>query len=341
MKKTYILYIGNNLGKESKYVSTIETLSNLLELEGYTVKTYSNKSNKLLRMLDMSWALIKHKKISDFVLIDTYSTTNFYYALIISQLARIFKLKYIPILHGGNLPFRLKKNSYFSKLIFKNSYKNIAPSNYLKYEFEKMGYKTVFIPNIIEINNYTFKERKKLNPNLLYVRAFDYIYNPIMAIKVLYNLKQTFPEAKLCMIGPFKDNSINKVKKEISNLKLTNSVEITGVLTKKEWHKKSEEFDIFINTTNFDNTPISVMEAMALGLPVVSTNAGGLPYLISDNFDGFLVDKNDATAMTNKIINLLNDTNLASKITLNARKKVEKFDWKFVSKQWNTILLND
>ncbi len=339
MKK--ILYIGNNLTKKTNYTSSLELLNICLLKEGYNTYVSSDKLNKFFRVLDMSMSIVKHRKNIDYILIDTFSTSNYYYALITSQLARILKIKYIPILRGGNLPFRLKNNAYFSKLIFKNSYKNIAPSNYLKYEFEKMGYKTEFIPNIIEINKYTFKERKKLKPNLLYVRAFDYIYNPIMAIKVLHNVKQTFPEAKLCMIGPFKDNSINDVKKEISNLKLTNSVEITGVLTKKEWHKKAEEYDIFINTTNFDNTPVSVMEAMALGLPVVSTNVGGLPYLINNNSDGFLVDKNDVTAMTEKIISLLNNPNLTFKIAVNARKKVEKFDWKYVSKQWNSLFLND
>ena len=77
-----------------------------------------------------------------------------------------FKLKYLPILHGGNLPYRLKKYPKLSSLVFKNSYMNIAPSRYLKYEFEQKGFKTVLIPNVIPIHQYPYKERKKIAPKL-------------------------------------------------------------------------------------------------------------------------------------------------------------------------------
>ena len=120
-----ILYIGNNLSTKGKNETTIETLSKSLRLEGYTVFVYSNTSNKLLRLMDMLFAIIKHSKKTDFVLIDTYSTSNFYYAYLSSLLCKFLNLKYIPILHGGNLPNRLKSNPRLSKTIFNKSYKNI------------------------------------------------------------------------------------------------------------------------------------------------------------------------------------------------------------------------
>jgi glycosyltransferase involved in cell wall biosynthesis len=84
----------------------------------------------------------------------------------------------------------LTKNPIFSSLIFNNSFQNIAPSGYLKYEFEKKGYATQLIPNIISVTNYKFKKRTKLKYKLLYVRAFAKIYNPKMAIEVLKELKK-------------------------------------------------------------------------------------------------------------------------------------------------------
>jgi len=162
MKQNKILYIGNNLTGKTKYNSTIVVLSSLLRAEGFSVTISSDKTNKLYRLLDMCFTLMKHRNKIDYVLIDTFSTINFYYALMISQIARVFSLKYIPILHGGNLPERLERNQFLSDLIFKNSYKNVAPSNYLKSAFESKGYKTMFIPNILEIENYKFKNRKHL-----------------------------------------------------------------------------------------------------------------------------------------------------------------------------------
>ena len=208
----------------------------------------------------------------------------------------------------------------------------------MKYEFEVKGYTTLLIPNVIPITKYNFKNRQKLQPRLLYVRSFAKIYNPTMAIEVLKELKNTYSEAVLCMVGPDKDGTLKDVKHLINTYDLQDSVEITGVLSKDEWHKKSEEFDIFINTTNVDNTPISVIEAMALGLPVVSTNVGGLPYLIDDNKDGVLVDKEQPILMAKKIIEIIEENK--SSFAKMARCKVENFDWSVVRKQWLKLLKN-
>ena len=336
MRRKNILYIGNNLTGKTKYNSTIIVLSSLLTSEGFLVTISSDKINKVLRLMDMCISLVKNRNRVDYVLIDTFSTINFYYAFIISQLARVFKLKYIPILHGGNLPERLERNQFLSNLIFKNSYKNIAPSNYLKSAFEKKGYDTMFIPNILEIENYKFKNRKVIEPKLFWVRAFKEIYNPTLAIKVLEILKKEYPKAKLCMVGPFVDDSYNDCLKLISELKLETSVEFTDVLLKEDWHKKSEDYDIFINTTNFDNTPVSIMEAMALGLPIVSTNVGGMPFLIDDTSDGLLVSKYNAEDMTKAIILILD--NKHPNLAANARKKVENFSWDNNKEKWFQIL---
>ena len=331
-----ILYIGNNLVKKTNYAASMDVLSHLLGVEGFTIYKSSSKTNKFVRLLEMCFAIIRYRKKVDYILIDTYSTSNFYYALLTSQLCRFCKLTYLSILHGGNLPYRLKRNPQFSSLVFNNSYQNIAPSGYLKYEFEQKGFKTVLIPNVIPIHQYPYKERKKIAPKLLYVRAFAEIYNPTMAIEVLKELKNTYPKAVLCMIGPDKDGTLEDVKQLINKYHLNESVEITGVLSKNEWHKKSKEFDIFINTTNIDNTPVSVIEAMALGLPVVSTNVGGMPYLIQHNVDGVLVEKNNPSVMTKEICKIVSMKN--SSLAENARKKVENFDWNVVKNKWLKIL---
>lgn len=336
MKNIKVLYIGNNLFNKTGYPSTLETLSNLLQKEGYTIIKTSSQSNVVLRMLDMVFSIFKHQKTADVVLIDTYSTLNFYYAYVCAILLNCFKKPYIPILHGGNLPKRLKKSPWVSKRIFSNAYINVAPSEYLMETFQNAGFKTVCIPNILEIENYKFKNRESISPKLLYVRSFAEIYNPEMAIKVLFELKKDFPNAKLCMVGPDRDGTLENVKTLVNELNLESSVEFTGVLTKAAWHKKSETFDIFINTSNIDNMPVSIIEAMALGLPVVTTNVGGIPYLVKDKTTGFLVNPNDVGAMVKSIKDLIE--NGTGDITHNARKQVESYQWDVVKHKWNQLL---
>ena len=84
--------------------------------------------------------------------------------------------------------------------------------------------------------------------------------------------------------------------------------------------------------------PVSVIEIMALGLPIISTNAGGLKYLHEDGVDALLVEKNDKKNMINNIVHLLNNESLAHSLSLNGRKKAEKFSWSKVSNSWLSIL---
>lgn len=332
-----ILYIGNNLAKTTKYSTSITILSEFLKNEDYNLKVVSSKINKISRLLDMLKNIFFLRNNTDIILIDTFSTSNFYYAFLTSQLARIFKIKYIPILRGGNLPHRLKNSKFLSNLIFKNSYINVAPSNYLKEEFEKFNFETVYIPNTIPIDKYNFKKRTICTPKLLWVRNFTELYNPKLALLVLNLLNKKYENVKLCMVGPFLDISYYQTLELIKKYNLEDSVEITGVLSKKEWHKRSEDYDIFINTTNYDNTPISVIESMALGLPVVSTNVGGMPYLINNYFDGILVNKNNPIEMSNAIVDIIEGK--FPFLQKNAREKAELFDWDIVKNKWKEILV--
>ena len=332
-----ILYAGNILSRFGYTPTFIETLTPKLS-EHYDILAVSDKENKLLRLMDMVRSVFKNKSRLDLVLIDSYSVKAFWYTYIISKICLRLNIPYIPILRGGGYPDRLKQSPELCRFIFSNSCKNISPSYYLKKHFEDSGYKVDYIPNFIPIENYKYVQRKNIRPKLFWVRSFHEIYNPLLAVDVLKLLKQKYPEAELCMVGPDKDGSLRKVTDTAAKENLTSSLKITGKLSKKEWLELSENYDIFINTTNFDNHPVSVIEAMAVGLPVITTNVGGLPYLVEDNTDGMLIDPNDPVMFVNAIEKLMTDSGLLCRITRNARKKVEEFDWDVVSKKWFEVI---
>lgn len=337
MKKNKIVYIGNCLSANGSTITSIETLSKNLEKEGFQMIVASNKRNKFLRFLDMVFTVYKNRNKAKTVLIDTYSTLNFYYAVSISLLCRSYKIPYIPILHGGNLPKRLIKSQFLSRQLFGNAKTNVAPSKYLLNAFSNRGYDNLtFIPNTLKIKNYPFKLRTNITPNLIWVRSFSKIYNPKLAIEIIEKLVSQNIHAKLYMIGPKKDESFDACKNIVETKNLP--VVFTGMLKKEEWINIAETCDIFINTTQIDNTPVSVIEAMALGLPVISTNVGGLPFLIKDNVTGLLVPPNDAEAFVYKINQLIANTEKTKQLSLNARRFAESFDWELVKQKWITLL---
>jgi glycosyltransferase involved in cell wall biosynthesis len=112
----------------------------------------------------------------------------------------------------------------------------------------------------------------------------------------------------------------------------------SGKLSQQEWISLSKSHNIFINTSNFDNMPVSVIEAMALGLPIISTNIGGIPYLLKDQEEAILVQVADSEAMYQAVVNLFSNPDFRKILIENARNKAEKFDWEVVKHQWFQIL---
>jgi len=331
-----LLYIGNKLSGHGKTPTAIETLGPYLESEGFKVGYASSRRNKILRLLEMLWKTASTQ--ADYVLIDTYSTTNFWYAVAVSQLSRVLNKKYIPILHGGGLPHRLRNNPVLCRMVFKHSYINIAPSGYLLEAFNKMGYDNVrYVPNPITLSDFIFKPRQNPAPKILWVRSLAPIYNPEMALQVFAALKKSHPDAELCMVGP--DNSA--MLGTLKQLAAKHNIEVTftGRLSRQEWAGLSTRYDIFINTAKIDNAPFSLIEALALGLFVVSTNVGGIPFLLEDKKTALLVKDNDSNAMVLAINDIIVNEGLRKVLTSNSRIVVANFDWDTVKQKWFEILV--
>ena len=336
--KIQIIYLGNCLSKHGFTPTTVEILGDRLK-ESFALRQASDKRNYILRMLDM-WKVVLFATPSTILLIDTYSTLAFHFAWTSGLLARWRRLKYIPILHGGNLPNRFKKHPLLSRLYLKNAAAIVSPSGYLKEAVEKkFKLSADVIPNFIDLSNYPSIKKKMDTPRLLWVRSFHEIYNPTLAIKILRGLKDKgFEDVTLCMIGPDKDGSLQQVIELAKKMKVEDAIEITGRLSKGDWINKSAKYNIFINTTNFDNTPVSVMEAMSLGFPVITTKVGGIPFLFIDEKEGIMVEPDNASAFISKIKWLFENKENAALISKNAREKATQWDWAIVEKQWISLV---
>ena len=162
------------------------------------------------------------------------------------------------------------------------------------------------------------------------------IYKILHVIRLSEELKKEYPNASLCMVGPDKENLISECKKLAKKRKVT--VTFTGLLSKEDWVLLSNDYTIFINTSHYDNTPVSLIEAMAVGLPIVTTNVGGIPYLVKDKENALLVNDTAVFEMVDAVKLLLNNTQLTQELIRNSRKLAEEFDWEKVKQHWSEIL---
>lgn len=334
-RRTRIIYIGNLLQGRGLNPTTIDTLGDKLEADVDLVRA-SKYSNPVLRLLHMWFIILAKADKNSLLLIDTYSSSAFHFAWTSAWISRRLGMKYIPYLHGGSLPRRYDKSPSISRKYFEEAHKIVSPSNYLKEATEKKFERKVkVIPNFIELENYTYKTKEHLKTiKLLWVRSFARIYNPELALQVVSALAKIDVKVHLEMVGPDKDGSGEACRQKAREMGIDHLIKFRGRLSKFDWIKLSQECNIFINTTNADNTPVSVMEAMALGMPVVTTNVGGIPFLFKNRVEGIMVEPENVEAMVHEIMNIKSDPIFSKKLSVNARRMAENWDWNVVKRQW-------
>jgi glycosyltransferase involved in cell wall biosynthesis len=197
----------------------------------------------------------------------------------------------------------------------------------------------VLLPNPLNLKKYPFRRRQNPTPNLVWLRAFDDVYNPSLAVRVVALLAQDFPSVRLVMMGPDKgDGSLESMKALALKIGVVDRVTCTGQVSKDDIPHRLHQGDIFLNTTRVDNTPVSVLEAMACGLCIISTNVGGIPYLLQNEHNALLVPTDDDAAMAKAVRRVLTEKGLADRLSYNARRKVEQFDWSYILPKWERVL---
>jgi glycosyltransferase involved in cell wall biosynthesis len=118
-----------------------------------------------------------------------------------------------------------------------------------------------------------------------------------------------------------------------SNLKLPNCV-FAGSMPPSAMPSLYDQNDILINGSFVDNAPSSIIEAFSCGLPVVSTDAGGIPYLVRHESTGLLCERGDWKALAENVIRLIRDQTLAKKMVENGREAARKHDWNLLRSEW-------
>lgn len=330
-----ILLIGNFIPHYQGSYSVGEALANALISQGLSVQLTSRQPVKILRLLDMLATIWRFRRVMDLALVELYSGPAFIWAEACCGFLTWLRKPFILTLHGGKLPAFAQQNPRRVRRLLRSAVTVTAPSAYLQQALNPFQPDIRWIPNPLALNDYPFKAHYLPEPRLVWLRAFHHIYHPSLAVKVLAHLLPNFPSIHLLMVGPDKgDGSLQETQHLASDLGVQDRLQILGAVPKQEVPSILQRGDIFLNTTNFDNTPVSVLEAMACGLGVVSTNVGGLPYLLEHEVDSLLVPPDQPTLMARAVQRLLNEPGLSARLTQNARRKVEQFDWEFVLPQW-------
>lgn len=333
-----VLIVGNFLSHANASRGVCEDLVEHLQQRHWRVTYTSRQPGRMARLLDMvstTWRARRQYRVAQ---VDVYSGPSFIWAEIVCRLLRRLGKPYILTLHGGNLPQFARQHPRRVQQLLGSAQVVTAPSPYLLEEMKPYRSDLLLLANPIDLPRYPFRLRAHPAPKLVWLRSFHHLYNPTMAVEVLHQLLPAIPDATLLMVGPDRqDGSFQATQALAATRQVAHRVQFAGAVAKSEVPAYLAQGDIFLNTTNVDNTPVSVIEAMACGLCVASTNVGGIPYLLKHGEDTLLTPPGDAAAMAAGIQRILTEPGLAERLSANARAKVELFDWRAVLPQWEAL----
>ena len=336
---TDILFVGNFLSASNGNRSVCEDLSVALQAAGWSVLTVSDKPGRLSRVLDFLLTVWRERHHYSVAHVDVYSGLAFIWAELVCWVLRMAGKPFILTLHGGNLPVFSRRSDWRVRHLLAEASIVTAPSKYLLEHMRGYRQDIVLIPNALDLTRYSFRRRQRPAPNLVWLRAFDDVYNPSLAVRVVALLAHEFPSVKLVMMGPDKGDGSRESMQDLAlKLGVLDRVTCTGRVHKDEISKRLDQGDVFLNTTRVDNTPVSVLEAMACGLCVISTKVGGIPYLLDDEHDALLVPADNPSEMARAVKRLITEDGLAERLSSNARRKAEQLDWSNVLPKWEKVL---
>jgi glycosyltransferase involved in cell wall biosynthesis len=226
------------------------------------------------------------------------------------------------------------RGSYIARRVLKRTDRLVVPSEYLVDVLGEFGLAAEAIPNLADVSQFSFRVRRPLRPHLVCTRGFHPYYCVDIAVRAFAEVQKVYPEARLDLVGsgPLEE----EIRDLVREMKLS-GVDFKGVALRSEIGRFYDQADIFINASHLDNMPVSVIEAFASGLPVVSTEPESMRYLVDHERTGLLSPPGDAAALAQNVIRVLQDPELAHRLVSNAAKEFQRYSWHVAREQWLNV----
>lgn len=248
--------------------------------------------------------------------------------------ARLFKRRVILNYHSGEAEDHLAHWGVLVHPWLSLADEIVVPSEYLKCVFARFGYRARVIPNVVDTSRFRYRDRRSLRPTLLSNRNLDPYYRVDNTLKAFALVKARYPEATLTVAGyGSEERKLRRLARELG----TDGIRFVGKVDPSAMPALFDEANIFVNSSVLDNQPISLLEAFAAGLPVVSTGVGDIRSMVRDGEKGLIVPEEDPQAMAKAIASLLDNPDRAVSMARRARKEVEKYGWPQVRQEWMAV----
>ena len=227
---------------------------------------------------------------------------------------------------GGEAAEFLQRAGVWVRFTMRQTRALVVPSGFLQGVFARFDMSADIVPNIIDLSRFRPRDPVRAGAaHLLVARNLEPLYDNLTAIRAFQMVRESFPQARLTIAGSGPDEQ--GLRKSVQEMGLTDAVKFTGRLERDTMATLYRTADLMLNPSLADNMPNSVLEAWASGVPVVSTNVGGIPHLAQHGVTASLVPPADPAAMADACVALLSDEALWQQRAQAGLQEAKRYTW--------------
>jgi glycosyltransferase involved in cell wall biosynthesis len=279
------------------------------------------------------WAMLL-ARLGRYDIVHVFSASYYSYLLSVAPailIGRLYGKKVILNYRSGEAEDHLANWRWTAIPIIRLADVIVVPSDYLVNVFAKFGLRAQAIFDILELDVFRFRERRPMRPIFLTSRLLEPLYNVGCVLRAFALIQRRYPEARLTIAAD------GWMRPELEQLARDLNLRNAGFIGRVPFEQMPDLYDsadMYLTATDLDNMPGSITESFAAGLPVVTTDAGGIPYILTHEETGLMVPRNDHEAMAAAAFRLLEDQELALKIARQAREASRQYTWAQVRNKW-------
>jgi glycosyltransferase involved in cell wall biosynthesis len=246
-------------------------------------------------------------------------------------IARLLRRPVVLNYHSGEAPDHLRRSALARHVMRHSVDLNVVPSIFLREVLDSFGIAARVVPNTIDLQQFAYRVRDPLRPRLLCTRNFEHIYNVACVLRAFARVQARYDDATLTLVGGGSQEAALRALVQQLNLR---NVTFAGRVAPTEINRCYANADVYVQAPCIDNMPLSVLEAFASGLPVVSTNVGGVPRILTHGLHGLLAPVDDDEAVATQVLTLIESPSYARQLAAAARQSCAAYEWPVARDGW-------
>jgi len=278
-----------------------------------------------------AWALRRLARV-DLVHVFASSWLSFFlFAAPAVAVGRVSRRVVVVHYHGGSAASFLDRWHWLAMPFLRAAHRIVVPSEFLAAVFAARGLDAEIIANPVDVAAVAVGDSTG-GPVVLSCRNLSPVYDIATAIDAFARLAEVASGARMIIAGDGPERAALELRAAACGL--ADRIEFLGNVEHDDMAAVRERATVVLNTSRADNQPVSLIEAMAAGLPIVSTDAGGIPDLVTDGVDALLAPVGDADSLAAQLLRVSTDPAIRRSLVAAGSARALSYQWRTVGQRW-------